>query len=277
MNGAVPAHSLNSAICRIDTFSLPSTSFVSAPMTQRSAIMEQIKTHARQAGLLYLALAIIAPFSLSYVPGVLSQAGGVSAATIASHQTLLRLSMASELVYQVLEIYIVLALYALFSGVDRRLALQMLVLGLVPIPIVFLNELPGIGAIMLATGDFTASALSPATRDAAVIFLHDLHQLGLVIASIFWGLWLFPLGRLIIKSDFLPTMLGWSVIVGGLGYVLRAIVVLAPENVVLVNHVELALFLTEYMILGEIPVIVGLLWLGFWKSARYSTITRERS
>ncbi len=237
--------------------------------------MEQIKTHARQAGLLYLALAIIAPFSLSYVPGVLSAAGGVSAATIASHQTLLRLSIASELVYQVLEIYIVLALYALFRGVDRRLALQMLVLGLLPIPIVFLNELPGIGAIMLATGDFTASALSPATRDAAVIFLHDLHQLGLVIASIFWGLWLFPLGRLIIKSNFLPTMLGWSVIVGGLGYVLRAIVVLGPESLWSASATTLALSTAEYMILGEVPVIAGLLWLGFWKSARYSTIKRE--
>jgi Domain of unknown function (DUF4386) len=239
--------------------------------------MEQIRSHARQAGLLYLALAIIAPFSLSYVPGVLAAAGGVSAATLAAHKTLLRLSMTSEMIYQVLEIYIVLALFALFRGVDRKLALQMLVLGLVPIPIVFLNELPGIGALMIATGQNAGQAMAPAALETAAVTLHELHQLGLVIASIFWGLWLFPLGRLIIASNFLPNMLGWSVIVGGLGYVVRAFMILGPEHWLPDSATKMTLSVSETMILGEVPVIVGLLWLGFRFTTRHSNSSHERA
>ena len=188
--------------------------------------MDQIRTNARHAGLLYLMLAIVAPFSLSYVPALLAEAGGVSATTVAMNATLLRLSLASELFYQVLEIFIVLALFELFRGAQRKLALQMLVLGLLPIPIVFLNQLPAFGAIVAATAQGPLATMAPAARDAAVVFLYDLHRLGLVLAGIFWGLWLIPLGRLIITSNFLPSLLGWSVIVGGLGYVLRAIAVL---------------------------------------------------
>lgn len=225
--------------------------------------MDQIKAHARQAGVLYLALAIIAPFSLSYVPGVLSAAGGVSAATISEHQTLLQLSAASEMVYQILEIYIVLALFAMFRGVDRRLSLQMLVLGLLPIPVVFLNELTVFGSIMLANGEITPSGVSPPTQGVTAVFLYDLHQTGLLIASIFWGLWLFPLGRLIRTCNFMPSLLGWSVIIGGLGYVLRAMVVLGPQSLFSATATQIAMSSAEIMILGEVPVIAGLLWLGF--------------
>lgn len=225
--------------------------------------MDPVRTNARYAGLLYLALAVIAPFSLSYMPGLLTEAGGVSAATVAAHATLLRLSMASELVYQLLEVFIALALFDLFRGVDRKLALQMLVLGLLPIPIVFLNELAGFGAIAIAMGQGSLATMAPVARDAAVVFLYDLHQLGLVIAGIFWGLWLFPLGRLIIASDFLPNLLGWSVIVGGLGYVLRAIAVLVLPSVLASDAMQAIMRSAEIMMLGEVPVIVGLLWLGF--------------
>ncbi|WP_298311882.1 DUF4386 domain-containing protein [Propionivibrio sp.] len=222
--------------------------------------MDQIKSHARHAGLLYLSLALIAPFSLSYVPSVLSAAGGVSAATISKHQMLLQFSVTSELVYQLLEIYIVLSLYALFRGVDRRLALQMLILGLLPIPIVFLNELTAIGSMMVANG---LGPLGPAAQNMTAVFFHDLHQRGLVLASIFWGFWLFPLGRLIRASNFLPNLLGWSVIIGGLGYVVRAIVVLGPHGLYPDAATGLATSVAEVMILGEVPIIAGLLWLGF--------------
>ena len=38
--------------------------------------MQSVKTHARTAGLLYLALALIAPFSLTYVPGLVCRGAG---------------------------------------------------------------------------------------------------------------------------------------------------------------------------------------------------------
>ena len=230
--------------------------------------MNRITTSARVAGLLYLALAIIAPFSLSYVPGVLDAAGGVTAATVAANATLLRFSAVSELVYQLLEVFIALALFELFRGVQPRLALQMLVLGLLPIPIVFANQFSIFGAIAIATGEAATALMLPAARDAAVLLLHDLHRLGLLLASLFWGLWLFPLGRLIILCGFLPNLLGWSVFVGGLGYVVRAIAILILPPLVGEEGVRSSTAVAEIMMLGEVPVILGLLWLGFVRATR---------
>jgi len=41
----------------------------------------------------------------------------------------------------------------------------------------------------------------------AMLFL-DLHNYGAIIATIFWGLWLLPLGMLVLKSDLIPKTLG---------------------------------------------------------------------
>lgn len=239
--------------------------------------MNSIRRNARVAGLLYLALAVIAPFSLSYVPGVLREAGGVSATTVSAHATLLRFSAASELVYQLMEVFIALALFELFRRVRPRLALQMLVLGLLPIPIIFANQFPVFGAIAIATGEGMPASAALGARDAAVTLLHENHRLGLVIASIFWGLWLFPLGRLIIASSFLPDLLGWSVIVGGLGYVIRAIAILVLPPIVGEGAVQAFTAVAEVMMLGEVPVILGLLWLGFSRAPRDPLPELERA
>jgi hypothetical protein len=50
-----------------------------------------------------------------------------------------------------------------------------------------------------------------------MFFLH-LHERGMQICHIFWGLWLFPFGYLVFKSEFLPTLLGILLMVAGIGY-----------------------------------------------------------
>ena len=43
---------------------------------------------------------------------------------------------------------------------------------------------------------------------------------GLFIAQIFFGLWLFPLGYLVIESRYIPRILGILLIIAGFGYVI---------------------------------------------------------
>src|SRR5512140_1050454 len=97
------------------------------------------RRQARRAGLLYLALAVIAPIGLVYVPGRLIVSGDATATAdrIRASESLLRIGIASELVHQVIGIFLVLALYRLFKAVDERQAWLMVILGtLVSTPIV---------------------------------------------------------------------------------------------------------------------------------------------
>jgi len=220
-------------------------------------------TDLKWAGWLYLALAIIAPFSLSYVPSVIAEAGGTLAEKIAAHQQLLHLSMASEMFYQIIEVYIVLALFQYFHSASSNLARQMLVLGLLPLPIVFLNELNLIGAISFATEGGVTAGLDTGFNESMSAMLYDFHGIGIVIASIFWGLWLIPLGRLVIISDKIPKFFGYSVMVGAAGYIISAVATLILPPLVAPVITENLKFAGSLLMLGEVPIIAGLLWTAY--------------
>jgi hypothetical protein len=62
-----------------------------------------------------------------------------------------------------------------------------------------------------------------------MLFL-KLHGQGLVVAEIFWGLWLFPLAVLVYRSRFLPRFLGvWLALAGFAWLILSLTSVLSPQ------------------------------------------------
>jgi hypothetical protein len=132
---------------------------------------------------------------MGYVPGKIIVHGdaAVTANNIAVHETLFRLGITSELVDQAGFIFVALALYDLFKGVNRRHGSLMVVLIVVSIPIAFLNELNSFAALALVRGaDFLSVLDKPQGETMATLFL-NLHSRGFVMCEMFWGLWLFPL------------------------------------------------------------------------------------
>ena len=55
-------------------------------------------------------------------------------------------------------------------------------------------------ALILARGADVLSALERRQLDALAYFFYRLHGQGLVVAQIFWGLWLFPFGICVMRS-----------------------------------------------------------------------------
>ena len=98
------------------------------------------------------------------------------------------------------------------------MAMLMVIFLLLGVPIAMLNELNQFAVLLLLHGaDALAGFTTIQLRALMPIFL-DLHQLGISIAGIFWGLWLFPMGYLVFKSGFLPRILGVLLIIGCFGY-----------------------------------------------------------
>ena len=170
---------------------------------------------ARIAGALYLSL-LTAPLRLLYIPSTLFVSGNATATAnnIAAHETLFRLGILSDLFTATMAIFLTLALYRLFKGVDQNLARLMVILGsLVSAPIYFLNTLNDAAALMLARGADFLSAFDKPQRDALATLFLRLHHHGIVANEIFWGLWLFPFGLLVYRSRFLPRILGvWLIL-----------------------------------------------------------------
>jgi hypothetical protein len=220
--------------------------------------MNPIKKQARVAGLLYLLLGITAPIGLVYVPSRLIVTGDATATAdhLRASESLLRIGIGSELFHQTIGIFLVLALYRLFKAVDQKYAVMMVILSLVPVPIVFLNVLNEIAALVLVSGANFLSVFEKYQLDALAYLFLRLHNQGIIVAAIFWGLWLFPFGILVIRSGFIPRVLGILLFIAGLAYLASSSAsLLLPRYAPIVN--QFALLLEA----AEVPIIF---WLLIW-------------
>ena len=180
---------------------------------------------ARRAGLLYVLMSVLGFFAMVYVPNKLIVHGNAAATAtnIAASETLFRLGIAAELIGQAGFIFVALALYDLFKGVNRSHATLMVLLIVVSVPIAFLNELNSFAALALVRGADFLSIVNQPQREALAMFFLNLHGRGLAVAEIFWGLWLFPLALLVYKSKFLPRFLGIWLALAGLAWLLLSL------------------------------------------------------
>ncbi len=221
--------------------------------------MDRTKATARQAGLLYFLMSIVAVLSY-FVLGPRFVVPGDATATaqrIMDATLLFRISILVDLVSQVLFIALVLRLYELFRGVDRGLAQLMVAFVLVGIA-------AGLADLTLRTAPLTflsgAGFLSVFTKeqlDALSFGFLRLRGNGNQIVTMFWGLWLFPFGVLVIRSGFLPRLLGFLLLIAGVSYVVGSCTgIVFPEHSGVVARAMMPL---EFC---ELPIIFWLLIVG---------------
>ena len=221
--------------------------------------MSSTQQQARVAGFLYLLVAFISPIGLLYVPGKLIVSGNATATAdnIRSSEGLLRIGIASELICQIIQVFLVLALYRLFKAVNEAHARQLVILGaLVSVPIMFVNVLNEIAALILVSGADFLSVFEKPQLDSLAYLFFDLHGQGIAVVLVFWGLWLFPFGMLVIRSGFIPRAFGVLLMIAGVGHLASAFAILVlPRYAPLVSQVALPLEL------AELPIIF---WLFIW-------------
>jgi hypothetical protein len=218
----------------------------------------EVKKQARLAGLLYLLASLPAPFGLIYVPSKLIVLNDATATAnnIRASESLLRLGIGCELLSSIIFILVVVALYRLFKPVNETHALAMMILILVSIPISLLSVVNEVVALIVVSGADFLSVFDTGQLNTLAYILMRLHSRAILVAEIFWGLWLIPFGILIIQSRFIPRILGYLLFLAALGYLASSVTfLLLPGYGPVVD--KLATKLT----LCELPII---LWLLIW-------------
>ena len=187
--------------------------------------MDSTKKAARVAGLLYFLVSIPGVFSLLYIPShfIVSGNAAATANKILTSEFVFRLGIVSELTGFTGFIFVVRALYRLLRGVNKTHASLMVTLMLVSIPISLVNVLNEIAALALIRGADFLSVFDKPSRDAMAMLFLNLHFQGIVVAQVFWGLWLIPFGVLVFKSGFLPRILGVLLIIACFGYLANSL------------------------------------------------------
>jgi hypothetical protein len=220
--------------------------------------MNPTKKQARIAGLWYLLLGVTAPIGLVYVPGKIIVPGNAAATieNLRASTSLLRIGIGSELFHQIIGIFLVLALYRLFKAVNEKYAVLMVIFSLLSVPIVFVNVLNEIAAIVLVSGADFLSVFEKHQLDAWAYLFLRLHGQGISVAAIFWGLWLFPFGILIIRSGFIPRFLGVLLFIAGFAYLADSFTTL-----VLTRYAPFVGKFAMILMAAELPIMF---WLLIW-------------
>jgi Domain of unknown function (DUF4386) len=218
--------------------------------------MSWTKNPGRLAGFLYLLLVVAAPIRLIYIPSKLFVSGDATATAnnIAAHESLFRLGIVADLFCGTILLFLVLALYQLLKEVDQKLAVLVVIVGgVLPATIDFVNVLNDGAALMLVRGGDFLSVFDKPQRDALAMLFIRLHHQEIVAAEILWGLWLFPLAILTYRSGFLPRFLGVWLIINGFGYLAMSL-----SGLLLPQYEDIVSNLAFPALLGEMAFM---LWL----------------
>jgi hypothetical protein len=200
------------------------------------------KTALKGLRIIYPAWMVLGIFSMLYIPSkFIADDAGETARRIMDNEQLFRFGIAAGLLTQLFFIFTVILLYHFFNNVSRMCVMNLMVFALVSVPI----------AMVSALGYISALKLAPDNSSLMMVFL-DLNAKGTIIASIFWGLWLLPLGNLVRQSGYFPKFLAPALFIGGAGYFFGAFAQL------LLADPDKIMPLFDLMTLGE---IVFILWL----------------
>ena len=227
--------------------------------------MSWTRNPGRVVGFWYLLLVLGGPLRLIYIPNKLfvHDNAAATAGNIAAHELLFRFGMLSDLLGAVVLIFLVLAFYRLFKGVDQQLAVLLVIVGgVMPALINFVNVVSDAGALMVARSggaggaDFL-SVFDKPQRDALVLLFLRLHHAQIVAAEILWGLWLFPMGALAYKSRFLPRFIGVWLIINGVAYI-----VLSLTGLFFPDYQNKVFAYSQPALFGELAIMLWLVFKG---------------
>jgi hypothetical protein len=166
-----------------------------------------------------------------------------------AHEMLARWGIALEVGVVLTQVLAALGFYRLFRPVDPFLAGALALFG-------SFNA-----AAIMGSAAFLATALQVAVDPVGAAGAGTSQLMYVVstnfwgVGSLFFGLWLLPMGLLVLRSGWAPRALGWILLVGGAGYVVSAFTgYLLPDAAALASVLVVPATVGEFWMIGWLLV-----------------------
>ena len=210
--------------------------------------MNSIKKTARMAGVLYSIYIVTTIFAnVSRTKLIVFGDAIATANNILASEWLFRIGFMSDVLAGVLFLLAAWALYVLLKPVNKNIALLFLLLNLGGVAVQCINMLNLFSAVLLLSGaDYLKVFQADQLQALAMLFL-DLHKNGFMVAQLFYGVWLFPLGYLVFKSGYLPRILGIVLMVECFGWLMYTFQFFLFPSYVVISYLSFAVgFIGEF-------------------------------
>lgn len=229
----------------------------SPKMTSGIADISQ-RQAARIAGFAYLVISVLALFAYFLVKDRLVEPGDAAAtvSNLAGSEGLFRSGVAALAAVVVADAVVAWALYIFFRRASRDLSLLTAWFRLLYTAISAIALLNLLIAVLLVGGADYATALGVGQRDAQVLLFLDAYDYGWAIGLVCFGIHLVLLGFLVLRSDYVPSILGVLLAAAGLGYLVGSL-----ARFVLPDYED---YRNLFMALVAVPAIAGEFSLTGW-------------
>jgi hypothetical protein len=232
--------------------------------------MDSTKKTARFAGVFLFLMALTGGLGLFFIRSYVIVPGdaAATAANLAAAETAFRMAITGALIAQVFMFFLGLALYRLFRETDKWLATVLLASIMMTVGLGVVNQINNFGALfVLSQADFL-KVFGPEQLNAiAMIFLRQANGPGQGLLEIFWVPYYFSFGLLIIRSGYLPRILGILLMLASAGFAANLL------DKFLVPQFYPALFTRLAMTLSAISILPTMFWLLIMGAREPKTIT----
>lgn len=178
------------------------------------------KRVARLTGVFYLITIVTAIIAQGLIAERLvnSSDAAVTAANIVAHPDLFRLGYTMYMLEMTAQVIMTMLFYELLKPVSRTAALMAAVIGVVGCGIKALSRVFYVAPALVLEGTDYLDTFSADQLNSIALLFYKVNEMGAAIAVVFFGFSTLIRGWLIIRSTYLPRVLGWIAVVGGIGW-----------------------------------------------------------
>jgi len=182
--------------------------------------INSLKKTAKLAGLFWVLSSLAIFFSLQIVHSKLFFPNDATsiAAKIIANESLYRAGIAGYLFAQLFLLCFGLTIFRLFKEVNKTWSTLFLSSILLTAALAFVNAVLKIGALLLLKKPGYLDVFQAEQINGMMMFLLRLTDSGQLFLEIFWGLYLFSLGLLFVRSGFVPKIFGGLLIIQSIIY-----------------------------------------------------------
>jgi Domain of unknown function (DUF4386) len=222
------------------------------------------------AGLGLLIMAIIAFFAnFSVIQGlVVPEDAAKTVSNIMANQMLFRLGIAGFVVVLICDVLVAWALYVFLKPVNQSLSMLAATFRLVYTAIFAAALFNLANAFQLVSGASYLNTFTAAQLQAQVMMSLESFQYAWQIGLVFFGFHLLVLGYVVVKSSYVPKVLGVLLVIAGFAYPLDSF-----AHFLLANYAD---YKTFFLIIVAVPGILGELSLCFWLLIKGGKVQQAR-
>lgn len=213
------------------------------------------KRLSRLTGVFYLITIVAAVIAQGVIAERLvnSSDASVTAANILAHGDMYRFGFTAYMIEMVAQVIMTMLLYELLKPVSKTWSLIAAVIGVVGCGIKAMSRLFFVAPAIVLGGTHYLNTFSAEQLHSIALLFYNVNEMGAAIAVVFFGFSTLITGWLIIRSTYMPRVLGWIAVVGGIGW----LAFLWPPL-----GYRLNLYIAAVGLLGAIATIVWLIGFG---------------